>query len=361
MYENLLGYLLGALDADEHTAIHQQLDNDPELRRKLSDLESRLAPLEAQRWQQFEPPARLATATCQLVANHTHSARARTRLPSGSSAFDPPRAGVSWSLTDMVVAAGVFIAISCLFLPAIANSRYQAQMAACKNNLRDLFGGLSKYSDANNGVFPSPLTQANVAMAGMFAPRLVEPGYVADQNVLLCPTDRNKQSRNFRVPPLSDLQRAPVRSNLWSALRHVYGYNVGYIDENNRYRAPRDKGRRHMALIADRPLMTPNGLINNSHHGRGMNVLVEDGHVVQLPAGVCNIGNDNIFRNDDGLIRPGTHEDDAVIGPAVRKVLIVRLHIRAAPGAQIRITPIRRPRTPVAKPPVSTVDRQAEL
>jgi hypothetical protein len=248
-----------------------------------------------------------------------------------------------------------------LFLPAIANSRYQAQVVACQKNLHDIFGGLAKFSDVNDGVFPSPLTQANVVMAGMLAPRLVEPGYVADQNVLICPTDRNRQSSDFRVPRLSDLQRAPERSKVWSALRHVYGYNVGYIDENNRYRVPRDKGRAHIALVADRPSMTPNGLMNNSHHGRGMNVLAEDGHVLKLPAGVCNIGNDNIFRNDDGLIGPGTHEDDAVIGSAVRKVLIVRFRFRAPPGSKIRITPILRRRTPVIKPHVGTDVRPTEL
>ena len=152
MYENLLGHLLGALDADEHEALDRQLKNNAGMRQKLSDLESRLAPLEEQRWQQFEPSARLATATCELVANHTDSLKAKPRGPNGSSAFDPPRGGVSWSLTDMVVAAGVFVAISCLFLPAIAESRYQAQMVACQNNLRVLFGGLSKYSNANDGI-----------------------------------------------------------------------------------------------------------------------------------------------------------------------------------------------------------------
>ncbi len=367
MHENLLGYLLGALDADEHETLQRQIQDNPELRHKLCELESRLAPLEAHRWQQFEPPSRLATSTCRLVATQDVSRQTKPRFQSGSStAFDPPRGGVSWSLMDMVVAAGIFVAISCLFLPAIANSRYQAQMMACQNNLHSLFGGLSSYSQANNGVFPSPLAQANVAMAGIFAPRLVDPGFVSDPKLLFCPTDQSRHSADYRLPSAADLEQAPQEHKLWAALREVYGYNVGYVDENNRYQQPRDRRRAHIALLADRPTVTPNGIMINGHHGRGMNVLLEDGHVQLLPAGVCNIGDDDIFRNDEGIFAPGTHEDDAVISSAVRRVVVsITFRFRAPAGSRIRVrtsTPGTRKRSPEALTPESKAyDLQKEL
>ena len=43
--EDLLGYLLGALDGAEHEKIRQKLQTDPQLQSVLSELEDRLSPL----------------------------------------------------------------------------------------------------------------------------------------------------------------------------------------------------------------------------------------------------------------------------------------------------------------------------
>ena len=45
----------------------------------------------------------------------------------------------------MVVAAGIFIAASLLFFPAMNQSRFAARLTGCKNNLRQVGLGLDMY------------------------------------------------------------------------------------------------------------------------------------------------------------------------------------------------------------------------
>ena len=66
MADDLLGYLLGALDGAEQVTIREKLADDAELRQELLELEARLAPLEIERWS-VEPPPRLAERTCAFI------------------------------------------------------------------------------------------------------------------------------------------------------------------------------------------------------------------------------------------------------------------------------------------------------
>ena len=78
-----------------------------------------------------------------------------------------------------------------------------------------------------------------------------------------------------------------------------------------------------------------------SFFGRGSNVLMEDGSVKLLPSGVCNIGSDNIFFNDEGRLGPGVHENDTVIAPSIQRLrvwLVVRLPkgMKLVPGTRLK-------------------------
>lgn len=63
----LIGYLLGALEADEVERVEQMLQ-DLESRRQLEILRLSLVPLEADRFD-VEVPAQLAIRTCQRIHN----------------------------------------------------------------------------------------------------------------------------------------------------------------------------------------------------------------------------------------------------------------------------------------------------
>ena len=65
--QQLLGYLLGALDDEEQEWLDARLERDPRCREALTRWRQRLAPLSALR-PEFEPPPGLARRTCRLVA-----------------------------------------------------------------------------------------------------------------------------------------------------------------------------------------------------------------------------------------------------------------------------------------------------
>ncbi|HEV3024580.1 MAG TPA: hypothetical protein VGX76_19025 [Pirellulales bacterium] len=66
MLGELIGYLLEALDGDEHRRVAQRLESDREARRQLECLRRLLVPLEAC-GKNIEAPAGLAVRTCVLM------------------------------------------------------------------------------------------------------------------------------------------------------------------------------------------------------------------------------------------------------------------------------------------------------
>ncbi len=173
--EQLLGYLLGALEDNEQAEIETILDGDAALRRELATLNRSLAPLDAAR-QEFSPPAGLATRTSAFVAE---SARATAEVedseaepllqtaveaavraePCKRSAkmkpVDSPCGSASrirWQ--DSIVAAGIMVVACGLLFPAILDSREHARVMQCQDNLHDIGTSLASYSDNHSGYFP---------------------------------------------------------------------------------------------------------------------------------------------------------------------------------------------------------------
>jgi hypothetical protein len=66
--EELLGYLLGALDAPEHEQVAICLQARPDIRLELSTLRERIAPLSARTTAPDDFPVGLARRTCEAVA-----------------------------------------------------------------------------------------------------------------------------------------------------------------------------------------------------------------------------------------------------------------------------------------------------
>ena len=141
--EQLLGYLLDALDDAERIEVEQQLAQHPELLDELETLALTLEPL-AETYDEFEPPARLVERACALVA------ACLPVTPSGKGLHPATRAEVRtrhrWSIADVVVMAGICLAGAMLFFPAISQSRYAARLQSCQNNLRELGFALVDFS-----------------------------------------------------------------------------------------------------------------------------------------------------------------------------------------------------------------------
>lgn len=315
MREELLGYLLGALEPDEHRAIETQLRDCPELRDELETLRATLLPLEASAGTQSpelcEPPPGLAERTCQYV---------RCRLGPTVAQF----AGSSqWRLQDMVVAMGIFVAGSLLLFPAVLNSRQHAQLRACQHNLMNLGQALAEYSEHHDGYFPRVPTTGNLAAAGIYAPSLVDRGLIRSASVI-CPASPLAKEGNFRVPRMSELRSAQgerLRA-LQARMGGSYGYSLGYV-QGGRYHDVRNRQRETFALMSDAPDAGPS--TGSTHHDGRHNVLFEDGHVRCVQDAGLAAGGDHIFRNRLGFVGAGIGPDDAVVAPSEGAPVILGL------------------------------------
>lgn len=310
MRDQLIGYLLGALEAPEHELVEARLSHDPQLRRDLEILSRSLEPLAADK-AHHEPPVGLAVRTCRFVAVETRVAPAPK----------PPVASVSsrWSMADLAMAAGIFLAATLLFWPAMSQSRFAARIAGCQNNLRQIGVGLADYSTLFHGQFPAPAPTGNLNWAGMYAVILREEGMLPKTHVLICPSSNlADQPDDFRVPTLEELQtllatHAEQLAKIRKTAGGSYGYSLGfYIDDQ--YHAPTNLCRRTHALMADAPAPTTPYRHSLNHGGCGQNVLFEDLHVEFLPSCKAKGCNDHIFVNDAGWAHAGLHLGDSVIG-----------------------------------------------
>ena len=355
--ENLLGYLLGALDGDEHEKVRRELEDNPALREKLDMLELCLAPLEQDRWQ-HEPPAGLAAATCQFIADSTNQTNqtnqtaleiqprrsANSRFSQVFSEWNPQKHG--WDMIDAAVAAGIFFAAALLFFPAIAGSRDQARRLACENNLRSSSVALSMFGERNNHAwgsanltnvsnaaeklalanatnqrlwlstssFPYIPATGKAGVAGFYAPQLVQGGFQTDHSVFLCPSSNLGANgrHHFFVPTIEQIESADGESlaNLQRVMGGSYMYTLGHIS-SRRHLATRNLGRRFFPIMSDGFFSQNDGGTVLMHGGKGMNIAFEDGHVKF----VVNIAlHHDFFTSDRGLVEAGRNANDAVLG-----------------------------------------------
>lgn len=325
--DDLLGYLLKALDEPRMIEVERQLSENTEASRELASWREVLGSLERTR-REYAPPADLADRTCRFVFDQASVAsRAATSADTQLDAHRPvPQmhpavfaAGedASFRWQDLVMAVGIFIAATLLVFPAIQGSRTQARLLACQNNLAELGRALHTYSDGHQGVFPSMPSQGNLAVASAYAPLLAAGQYLPNDQTVVCPDSPLAAAGNFRIPTIEEVEAAVSPdevARLQQTMGGSYGYSLGYQDAG-RYVPIRDHRRPHFALVADAPNSLAAGHPSENHGRLGQNFLFEDGHVEFLASPrSARTGGDHFFLNDNGEVAAGLHENDAVIG-----------------------------------------------
>ena len=310
MEVDLVGYLLGALDAQEHEEIRRLLESDPDLRATCEELIRQLRPLRHDAGD-YLPPADLAERTVDFVADYEPPSPAPAPVAGGAASGG--RRGPR--LADVFTSAGMLAAVTLLFFPAIANSRYEAQRIACQNNLRQVGASLSNYSDMYSQYFPYMAAESPYAAAGIYAPLLHDSGFLSDATLLSCPANLAAQEQQqTQIPTLAELQAAKGAelARLRESMGGSYGYTLGYYRDGE-YTGVRDQGRCDFAIMSDAPAASVAERDSTNHGSQGQNVLYEDGHVAFQTH--CNEGcGDNFFLSQRGFVEAGLDEDDAVIG-----------------------------------------------
>lgn len=364
--ENLLGYVLGALDAQEQRDVQEALDADSQLDEQLLAIKSALAPLDY--LDTSGPRPGLARRTCELVASinarplqrldksdfysnsnsSLNSSVSATLASHAMSATNPDRSTArsalsthnltsvlldkpnfsrdtprqlwlpsTWSLPDFVMAVAVMAMMAGLLFPAVSYSRYNSRLLGCQNNLRQLGQAFAQYSETHGGRQMEIPRSGPLSVCGSFAPILKDGGFVPDDSLFGCPglTGGSGRAVPIRIPSIQSLKQASGQQliQLHQNISGDYGGSMGYVSTEG-YVPPSNLGRTNVVLLADMPSMGCSGRISSNHGGGGQNCLYEDGHVGYVYGD--SIGQDAIFVNDYNLVAPGCRPEDNVIAPS---------------------------------------------
>jgi len=322
--ENLLGYLLGALEDHEHEEVRRQIEQNPDLRHDLERMELHVRRLKSDPIEEHAPPLGLARRTCQFIDDQRVTVATRSERPAGMSPSPRERAAAAsrWSRLDMIVALAIVFVSAGIFLPAISSSRQQSQIAGCQNNFLNLGRAYNSFSTFNAGMLPGIPTKENPATrtysrAASIPMTLLKQKLLPSRRMLVCPTSPRKlQVRiiGVQLPP-NDLGQMPEKKVilLFNTVGGTYAYNLGYLNEQGKYTAGKNRQRATYVMVSDTPRADRQG--SDSHGRKGWNVLFEDGHAEFVTQ--CSIGgkDSNLFLNDQGKVEAGIHTEDAVVAP----------------------------------------------
>jgi hypothetical protein len=315
---DLVGFVLGALEPEEHARVAEAVQRSPELQDAVDQLYVSL-PKSEETWRSERPPAGLARRVCEKVVEFDRTrewmAKVEPASPVASQRLRPSKS--SWSWRDMVVLAGTCLAVSLILLPSILNSRYQARIAMCQNNLRQVSTALQHYSQSHQGLLPSGDPSGPLGVAGAFGTLLKDAELIEDR-VLLCPSSPWSGRKEFSIPSPAEVAQAegPRLAQLQRKMGGTYAYTMGYYDQKG-WHAPESSHRPYVMVLADTN-DPANSQYSTRHGSRGQNVLFEDGHTAFLQDCSAHLlgDDDSIYVNRFGLVAAGVDSLDTVLGPS---------------------------------------------
>lgn len=322
--DQLLGYVLGALDQEELKRISAAVQADETLQRRLRALQAMPDPMGAD-YEPIDPPASMVDRLMDRLAGESSLAE----NAAGDADLKPGRAlspavdrehpeHRSW--LDALTVFAVGLILLGLVGPAITASRESARQSMCAAGLSKLGEHLRDFAMHNRRQsIPEIPVSGPLSFAGAYALQLHDAHYLVDNQNLWCPTGAVRivaGSRRASLPSTDDFLRMPEPDRReW---RRVAGGNYAYslgVMVDDEHRMPTLDGPTTHAILADAPTQLDDDRFSFAvHFGEAANVLYEDGHVellrVDLPLDLV----DHPFFNHDGKIEAGLEEDDSALG-----------------------------------------------
>ncbi|WP_442506984.1 anti-sigma factor family protein [Novipirellula sp. SH528] len=340
MHEDLLGYLLGALEPHEMDRVAQWLRESPEARRELAEIERALRPLEEHYQPPESPPADLISRTLAnlptlpkpgecFVAPVVSSDDDQVTLPAMNNGVDPSRQS-QYTWLDWVGGALATAILLALLLPSIAEGRIESRKVACQDQLRQFGTALTQYvSRDHQNRLPAVAKEGPEAFAGVFMMRLNDAGLLADVSQRWCPslgqpevinTGLTQVDEFASVQSLHEVSVDQLREIQQYAGGH-YAYTLGVVD-GQQFKSPKFESRSSFAVMSDAPTSRFTGVDiqsqNVGHSGLGINVLYEDGRVQFMPLSSLNQIPDHPWLNHRDQVEAGVNIDDASLAPSHR-------------------------------------------
>ncbi len=329
MEENLVGYLLNALDPETHREVEAYLGANPEARRHAEVLRRALEPLAADADEEA-PPGLWLRALAHVARDQARQAPRRPAPPPADHFDDLPPAprpvpaqvlGPSrsrWRRADLLVAAILLFAVAGLGASLLPTLWYRQQIYACQNNLRLFHQALMEYSQRHDGAFPKVEDTPPRNVAGIFVPILKESGALPDDVTVACPADGHQKPPAVTVAELEEMQKdRPSQFDALSRrLAGCYAYSLGYGDRGA-HSGLRVEDGGYLPILSDAPDFQGGRVaLGNSpnHGGRGQNVLYIDGHARFSTTRGAGVGGDDIFVNQHGRVGAGCNPEDTVLG-----------------------------------------------
>jgi prepilin-type processing-associated H-X9-DG protein len=321
MEHDFLGYLLGALDRQEHEQVEAYLRGDPDAQRQLAVVRQTLAPLALDR--AIEPPTGLAARTLARLPQAAVAPYTTLESPRVTRFALPGR-----RLIEFAVAAAcilTLVGLGALWVARIRGVRPDdvgaVQMVECKNNLQKLFVPLRAYADTHRGEFP------NVAAADTSPRNVVALVFPMLKDAKVLPADATIACPMASCTPcLNDLMQVKALDlaslqNWASSMVHTYAYSLGHRSQDKLVGLRLDEGQATslMPLMADSPPADLSYGNSPDHSGRGQNVLYADGHITFCASRHVGYEQDDIYLNRRNQVAAGIDWRDTVLacGPAI--------------------------------------------
>ncbi|MCC9602400.1 hypothetical protein LOC67_17760 [Stieleria sp. JC731] len=340
MHEDLIGYLLGALEPEEMQRISEWLKDNPEGQAELARLEKSLRPLE-DGFEAIEAPsddllARTLAAIPDGIPPSSESPKSddhKVSLSDVELSRESMRPPSRWSVMDSIGGLLSVAILLALLLPTVAAGRFEARKTACQDNLRLLGTALMQYVTRDHqGRLPQVRPSGPEAFAGVYAIRLNDAGLLPEGQPQWCPSmtplklEKNDphhllEDASYQLPAANQLRELSVNELQWLQ-RYAgghYAYTLGVIGDHG-YSSPQYEGRDSFAVMADAPITSLDAdgttVTRYAHGGKGINVLYENGAVRFVSLDAIDSMRDNPFLNHAGAAEAGVNIDDASLAPS---------------------------------------------
>jgi prepilin-type processing-associated H-X9-DG protein len=318
MDENLIGYLLRALDADEQREVEKYLREHPEAQKRLDQLRYQVDLL-ARDADEGEAPEGLWVGTLARVAEH----KCRTTLPAAPPAVSRSGGGDRpnwWRRADVLVAAALLILVGGLGAVWLAHAQRDQHRIECENNLHRFDEALEAYAETHNGRFPWVGAEPPKNFAGSFVPALNEARAMPPGLSVSCPGEPPRSPSAITFDILAQMSRDEPEKfkTVTRDLAGCYAYSLGYREPGGAalYGLTRSMDGR-LPLMADAPSCDGSTEVrpgNSANHGgKGQNVLFIDGHVEFRTTRAVGV-DDDIYLNAEHKVAAGHGPQDTVLG-----------------------------------------------